>query len=121
MNLEAFKEFYVRQIKVLYSDRIIYKEYPLHKQLNAGSLRVGYKEQDKQDMDVFITSKVDDIRALEADVIGLNTDDIIKNFPKETRSEEERMEYPSKYLKNCDTDEKKLVCWLALQDVLTLY
>jgi len=118
MELAQFKELYIRQLKALYSDRIIFKDYPVYKQLNIEAQRCGHVAQDKTDMDAFISGKVTDIDGLETDINALANTDMFDNFPHDAASDEARMEYVETALTSCDTAEKQLICWIALQDIV---
>jgi hypothetical protein len=116
MDLAQFKSKYIRQIKALYTDRVIYPEYPVFKQQNVDGQRCGYVAQDKTDMDTFISGKVTDISGLEADVNALADTEILDDFSM-SDSDANRFAYVASYLTSCTTDEKKLICVLALQDI----
>jgi len=116
MDLAQFKSQYINQIKALYSHRIIYSTYPVFKQQNIDGQRCGHVAQDKTDMDTFISGKVTDIEGLETDINALADTEMFDDFSM-SADDATRKAYVASYLTSCTTDEKQLICLLALQDI----
>jgi hypothetical protein len=113
MNLDIFKIRFIRQLKARYSTGIILNAYPIHAQLNAG-LNGGDVE-----MKAFIDSKRTDIDSLESAIEALTDTTILDNLELGV-NDTTRKAYILNHLPAANTDEKQLLCLLALQDIKVL-
>jgi hypothetical protein len=105
------KNLIIKKIKILYSHEIIYPQYSLINQINAG-LAGG-----DPDMFAWIDNKKSDIQDIEDELNSFDDEQIeslVSNFPK-NETEENMLIYISNALDSADTDEKKMMCLLAIK------
>lgn len=110
MELSQFKSLFISQMKSLYSEKVIYPEHSLINQLNAGIAGGNVL------MKLYIDGKRSDISEIETQINGLVSTAILDNFPL-SGTDADRKAYVEGYLSSCNTDERKLMCLLALQDI----
>lgn len=116
MDLVTLKSRFISQLKARYSNDIMFKTYPQWKQGNIDGGRCGATAQDKTDMDTFLNGKWVDITTIEAEINALTVTDVLDNLAL-SGDDETRFAYMASYLPSCNTDERKLMALLALQDI----
>lgn len=116
MDLAQFKSQYIKQMKALYSHRIMYATYTVEKQLNIRGLIDGFTTTDRDTMNTFLEGKLTDIAGLETNINALADTEMYDDFSM-SADDATRKAYVASYLASCTTDEKQLICVLALQDI----
>lgn len=66
-TLEEIKSKKIQELQAITSAEI-YNQYPLHKQINIAGRVDGYNDEDFDEMNEFITSKIDYHRSIESEI-----------------------------------------------------
>lgn len=113
MNLTEFKSKFIKQLKALYTTKVILPAYSDIAQRNAG-LAGGDAV-----MLAWINVKKADIQAIEDQINALGDTELLDNLSL-SANDATRFSYVTSYLSACNTDERKLITLLALQNIKVL-
>lgn len=113
MQLDTFKLKFISQLKSLYSAFIIYPQYSIYDQLNAG-IAGG-----DPTMESWIAGKKADIQAIEDDINALADTAILDNYVSDW-DQSTAYTHIESYLASCNTDERRYITRCALNGAKSL-